>query len=68
MAERRANTNGRNESDLLLAVEEDIGKTVQSVWTGFSRFALRDNVLEVAVGLMCANDSLFGYLFQLITI
>jgi hypothetical protein len=28
---------------------------VKSVWTGFVDFACRDNVLEVAVGLMCAG-------------
>ena len=33
-----------------------------SFWEGFSNFALRDNVLEVAVGLMYAARSSLGYL------
>ena len=31
---------------------ETVVKNVRSFWTGFVAFALRDNVLEVAVGLM----------------
>ena len=33
-------------------VGEDVGERVSGFWAGFSDFALRDNVLEVAVGLM----------------
>jgi hypothetical protein len=31
---------------------EDWRRTAYSTWDNFSNFALRDNVLEVAVGLM----------------
>jgi len=31
---------------------EEVGKKVRSLWKGFTNFALQDNVLEVAVGLM----------------
>lgn len=31
-----------------------VSTKVQSLWGGFAQFALRDNVLEVAVGLMYA--------------
>ncbi|RXW23999.1 hypothetical protein EST38_g1878 [Candolleomyces aberdarensis] len=32
-----------------------VGTKVQSLWGGFAQFALRDNVLEVAVGLIVAT-------------
>ena len=31
---------------------DDVHQRASSFWEGFSNFALRDNVLEVAVGLM----------------
>lgn len=37
---------------LLHETESNVRKTVKSAWSGFTDFALRDNVLEVAVGLM----------------
>jgi large conductance mechanosensitive channel len=36
----------------LLDAEEGITRRAWSAWDSFSNFALRDNVLEVAVGLM----------------
>ncbi len=38
----------------LLETESNVQRKVKSVWSGFTDFALRDNVLEVAVGLMYA--------------
>ena len=38
--------------EALLHAGEDAGKRVRKAWDGFVDFALRDNVLEVAVGLM----------------
>jgi len=32
---------------------------VRTAWNGFMDFALRDNVLEVAVGLMCVSKRSF---------
>jgi len=31
---------------------EEVGKRAKKFWHGFSSFAVQDNVLEVAVGLM----------------
>ncbi|KAF8960467.1 ion channel [Flammula alnicola] len=39
----------------LLHTESNIKRTVKSAWSGFTDFALRDNVLEVAVGLIIAT-------------
>ncbi|KZT22696.1 gated mechanosensitive channel [Neolentinus lepideus HHB14362 ss-1] len=39
----------------LLHGEQTVAKRVKSVWKGFTEFALRDSVLEVAVGLMIAS-------------
>ena len=36
----------------LLDAGQDAKQRAKSAWDGFSDFALRDNVLEVAVGLM----------------
>lgn len=36
----------------LLDYEHDFSKRVSSAWEGFTGFILRDNVLEVALGLM----------------
>ncbi|EPQ59962.1 ion channel [Gloeophyllum trabeum ATCC 11539] len=41
--------------EALLHGERTVAKRVRSVWNGFTEFALRDNVLEVAVGLMIAS-------------
>jgi len=40
--------------EALLRAEQDAQKTVKSLWEGFQDFALRDNVLEVATGLIIA--------------
>lgn len=37
---------------LLRDAEQGVRKKTSSAWDSFSNFALRDNVLEVAVGLM----------------
>ncbi|KAG8846906.1 hypothetical protein FRB96_001751 [Tulasnella sp. 330] len=42
------------ERQSLLGAENYVTKTVQTAWEGFRDFALRDNVLEVAVGLLIA--------------
>jgi len=39
-------------SEALLRAGHDAGRKVRRAWDGFCDFALRDNVLEVAVGLM----------------
>ena len=38
--------------EALLHASRDAKNRAQRAWDGFSDFALRDNVLEVAVGLM----------------
>lgn len=38
--------------EALLHTREQITKRSRRIWDGFSDFALQDNVLEVAVGLM----------------
>ena len=38
--------------EALLHAGEDAQKTVKRAWDGFTDFTLRDNVLEVAVGLV----------------
>jgi len=38
--------------ELLQQAGEDVQKRAKKIWKGFSDFALQDNVLEVAVGLM----------------
>jgi len=40
----------------LMQAPDAVIKRVHSVWTGFIDFAARDNVLEVAVGLMLASS------------
>jgi len=37
----------------LLHTRDQVQKKARRIWDGFSDFALQDNVLEVAVGLMC---------------
>jgi len=39
--------------EALLHAGQDARQRVARVWNDFTDFALRDNVLEVAVGLMC---------------
>lgn len=46
----RPSLDGAGES--LLHAGESVTRKAKSVWDGFSDFALRDNVLEVATGLM----------------
>ena len=41
-----------NEQQRLLPHSEDVKNTAQRSWDQFTEFALSDNVLEVAVGLM----------------
>ncbi|KAF8157211.1 ion channel [Crassisporium funariophilum] len=41
--------------EAFLHTESNIKRRVQTAWTGFIQFALRDNVLEVAVGLIIAT-------------
>jgi hypothetical protein len=43
---------GNDARTALLDTERQVSRRFQSLWTGFTAFALRDNVLEVAVGLM----------------
>ena len=38
--------------EALLHAGQDASKRARKAWDGFADFALRDNVLEVAVGLM----------------
>lgn len=38
--------------------ESGVRSTASSAWNSFTSFALRDNVLEVAVGLMCVTPRL----------
>ena len=39
-------------TEFVMDAGEEVGKRAKKMWTGFSDFALQDNVLEVAVGLM----------------
>ena len=43
--------------EALLGASENAQKRVHRAWEGFQDFALRDNVLEVAVGLMYTTIS-----------
>lgn len=36
----------------LLDAERVVSRKVRSIWEGFTNFALRDSVMEVALGLM----------------
>ena len=38
--------------EMLQHASEEAGKKAKKMWSGFQDFALQDNVLEVAVGLM----------------
>jgi len=44
--------NADDATTALMHTGSSIRHRVRSAWTGFLEFALRDNVLEVAVGLM----------------
>ncbi|KAH6916224.1 large-conductance mechanosensitive channel [Coprinopsis sp. MPI-PUGE-AT-0042] len=46
---------GNDARTALLDTERQVSRRFQSLWTGFTAFALRDNVLEVAVGLILAT-------------
>jgi large conductance mechanosensitive channel len=39
-------------NEALLRVRQRVGQQVHRFWDGFTNFALRDNVLEVAVAFM----------------
>lgn len=41
-----------DDGEALLQAGHEAGRRVKRTWDGFVDFALRDNVLEVAVGLM----------------
>lgn len=43
---------GLPNEDQLREAEEVVSRRAKHLWSGFSDFALQDNVLEVAVGLM----------------
>lgn len=45
--------------EALLHAGHDVGERVYRAWDGFCDFVLRDNVLEVAVGLMYLRAELF---------
>lgn len=38
--------------------EQGVRRKTTGAWESFTNFALRDNVLEIAVGLMCAYSPL----------
>ena len=46
--------------EALLDAGENAQKRVHRAWEGFQDFALRDNVLEVAVGLMYWHSAPFS--------
>lgn len=46
-----------NTQQTLRDAEQGIRRTTATAWESFSNFALRDNVLEVAVGLMYINQT-----------
>lgn len=47
-----------NTGQLLRDAEQGVRKKTSGAWDSFSNFALRDNVLEVAVGLMYESSSM----------
>ena len=47
------------EQQRLLPYAEDVQQSFKSSWDQFADFALNDNVLEVAVGLMCVSHLQF---------
>jgi hypothetical protein len=49
--------------ETLVHTNATINRKIRSAWTGFLNFALRDNVLEVAVGLMYVLWSLSSLFF-----
>lgn len=49
---------GLDEStDVLIRVGQSAGEQVRHGWQAFVNFAARDNVLEVALGLMSENSA-----------
>lgn len=52
------NMRGLDEStDAILRVGQSAGEQVRHGWQAFVNFAARDNVLEVALGLMSENST-----------
>jgi len=51
--------------EAFIHADTTINRKIRTAWTGFLNFALRDNVLEVAVGLMYVFRSLSS-LFRLV--
>lgn len=52
-------------TEVILRVGQSAGERVRHAWEGFVNFAARDNVLEVALGLMLVSRLHFprpGYL------
>lgn len=50
---------GLDESgETLVYLGSNAGDRIRHVWEGFIDFAMRENVLEVAIGLMCIIVSL----------
>lgn len=55
---QQLNMRGLDEStDILLRVGQSAGEQVRHGWQAFVNFAARDNVLEVALGLMSGNST-----------
>jgi large conductance mechanosensitive channel len=50
--------------ETLVHTNATLNRKIRSAWTGFLNFALRDNVLEVAVGLMYVLWSLSSLFFR----
>jgi large conductance mechanosensitive channel len=42
----------RDSGESLMRAREEVERGAKKLWAGFADFALQDNVLEVAVGLM----------------
>ena len=49
-------------TELLQHAGEEFVGGVKGMWEGFTDFALQDNVLEVAVGLMCICSSQISFI------
>jgi hypothetical protein len=44
-----------NSGELLEHAGQEVTTRAKRMWSGFADFALQDNVLEVALGLMCVD-------------
>ena len=44
-----------NSGELLEHAGHEVTTRAKRMWSGFADFALQDNVLEVALGLMCVD-------------